>query len=347
MSMNTELTPDQQDENRKPILEIRNLDTAFRMPGGNVVHAVNGVSFSLYPGEMLGVVGESGSGKSVTAMSVLGLIAKPNGVVSGDGIFFEGQNINELSDQALRKIRGNKISMIFQEPMTSLNPVFTIGSQLIEAIRLHKPMSRKQALERGVEMLNKVGIPEARRRMHDYPHQLSGGMRQRVMIAMSLSCNPDILLADEPTTALDVTIQAQIVELMVELKEELGTAIMLISHDLGLIAETCQRVIVMYAGKIVEQGRVEDIFRDPKHPYTVGLLNSIPKLPTKPGEQTRKRLEGIPGVVPNLANLPVGCSFHPRCSHASDLCRQTSPDILEAAPGHSVRCWLHNEHPEQ
>ena len=321
------------------ILELRDLHTYFHTPEGTV-RAVDGVSYSLKAGETLGVVGESGCGKTVTALSVLRLVPEPPGEIFGDGIIFEGRDLTKLDTKELREIRGNHISMIFQEPMTSLNPVFTVGFQIAEAVMLHQGMSKKDAMDKAAEMLDLVGIPLPRQRVREYPHQLSGGMRQRAMIAMALSCNPKILLADEPTTALDVTIQAQILDLMVKLQEELGTAVILITHDLGLVAETCKRVVVMYAGKVVEEAPTEEIFGNPLHPYTRGLLNSIPKLNTnKPGEKIR--LEEIKGIVPSLNRLPTGCSFNPRCPEVKSMCLEHEPELKEVSPGHFVRCLLY------
>ncbi len=321
------------------LLELRDLKTHFHTPDG-VVKAVDGVTYSLKAGETLGVVGESGCGKSVTALSILRLIPEPPGRISGDGIFFEGRDLTKLATKELRHIRGNEISMIFQEPMTSLNPVFTIGFQIAEAVMLHQGLSKKDAFDKATEMLDLVGIPLPRQRVKEYPHQLSGGMRQRVMIAMALSCNPRILLADEPTTALDVTIQAQILDLMFKLKDDFGTAIIMITHDLGLIAETCQRVVVMYAGKVVEEAPVEEIFGNPMHPYTIGLLNSIPKLRTSLDQKEQGRLHEIPGIVPSLHRLPTGCTFNPRCSEVFGMCAESEPELKEVSPGHFVRCFL-------
>ena len=276
----------------------------------------------------------------MTALSVLRLIPEPPGEIFGDGIFFEGRDLTKLNTKELREIRGNHISMIFQEPMTSLNPVFTIGFQIAEAVMLHQGMTKKDAMDKAAEMLDLVGIPLPRQRVREYPHQLSGGMRQRAMIAMALSCNPKILLADEPTTALDVTIQAQILDLMVKLQEDLGTAVILITHDLGLVAETCKRVVVMYAGKVVEEAPTEEIFGNPLHPYTRGLLNSIPKInTTNPGQ--RIRLEEIKGIVPSLNRLPTGCSFNPRCPEVKAMCLEHEPELKEVSPGHFVRCLLY------
>jgi oligopeptide/dipeptide ABC transporter ATP-binding protein len=302
---------------------------------------VDGVTYSLNAGETLGVVGESGCGKSVTALSILRLIPEPPGQISGEGIFFEGKDLTKMNTKELRHIRGNEISMIFQEPMTSLNPVFTVGFQIAEAVMLHQELGKKDAYDKAVEMLDLVGIPLPRQRVREYPHQLSGGMRQRVMIAMALSCNPRILLADEPTTALDVTIQAQILDLMSKLKDELGTAIIMITHDLGLIAETCKRVVVMYAGKVVEEAPVEEIFANPMHPYTIGLLGSIPKLRTSSAAAEQGRLEEIPGIVPSLHRLPTGCTFNPRCPKVFGMCAESEPELKELSPGHFARCFFH------
>jgi len=325
---------------QETILELRDLKTYFYTPEG-VVRAVDGVSYSLKAGETLGVVGESGCGKTVTALSILRLIPEPPGKIFGGGIFFEGKDLSKLSPRELRHVRGNQISMIFQEPMTSLNPVFTIGFQIAEAIMLHQHMNKRDAMDKAAEMLDLVGIPLPRQRVREYPHQLSGGMRQRAMIAMALSCNPRILLADEPTTALDVTIQAQILDLMMKLKEELGTAIILITHNLGLVAEQCQRVVVMYAGKVVEEAPVEELFGNPLHPYTVGLLRSLPKLKLSGQRGDRVRLQEIPGIVPSLNRLPTGCSFNPRCDRVMDKCREIEPQLREIKPGHFVRCLLY------
>ncbi|MDA1001314.1 MAG: ABC transporter ATP-binding protein [bacterium] len=325
----------------KTILEVRDLRTHFHTPEG-VVRAVDGMSYSLREGETIGIVGESGCGKTVSALSILALIPQPPGRITGGGIWFEGRDLTKLPVSKLSKIRGNKISMIFQEPMTSLNPVFTIGYQIAEAVMLHQGLRKQAAMDKAAEMLDLVGIPLPRQRVREYPHQLSGGMRQRAMIAMALSCNPQILIADEPTTALDVTIQAQIMELMGKLKEDLGTAIILITHDLGLVAESCHRIVVMYAGKVVEEASAEELFGNPLHPYTVGLLNSIPKLRTRHDEKGRKgRLEEIPGMVPSLHRLPEGCSFNPRCTKVMDQCRTVEPELREVKPGHFVSCLLY------
>jgi oligopeptide/dipeptide ABC transporter ATP-binding protein len=326
----------------EPILRVEDLHTTFHTREG-IVHAVDGVSFSLAKGEMLGVVGESGCGKSVTALSILRLIPTPPGKVAGGGIFFNGQNLLELPLRKMQGIRGNEISMIFQEPMTSLNPVLSVGRQISEAIVLHQGLSNKDALAKSVDMLRLVRIPSPEQRVREYPHQLSGGMRQRVMIAMALSCNPKVLIADEPTTALDVTIQAQILALMNDLRDKLGTAVMLITHSLGVIAETAQRVVVMYAGRKVEEAPVESLFRAPQHPYTVGLMASIPRL-TANGDgpksgSTRRRLAEIPGMVPSLRDRPAGCLFAPRCGYSTERCHRESPPLEEKSPNHWAACW--------
>jgi oligopeptide/dipeptide ABC transporter ATP-binding protein len=317
----------------RPVLQIDKLQTHFFTADG-VVRAVDGVSYAVRRGETLGVVGESGSGKSVTALSILRLVADPPGKIVGGSIRFQDADLLDLSESAMEAVRGNEISMIFQEPMTSLNPLFKIGHQISEAIALHRGLSRRDAADQAVEMLRRVYIPEPERRAHAYPHQLSGGMRQRAMIAMALSCNPQVLLADEPTTALDVTIQAQILDLIRELQDQSGMAIILITHDMGVIAENADRVVVMYAGRKVEEADVDDIFDNPGHPYTKGLLGSIPHL-----ESRRTRLNEIKGMVPSLAALPPGCSFAPRCGMASDSCRVTYPPLLQHRPGHWVACW--------
>ena len=324
--------------NHQKILEIKDLRTYFFTYEG-VAKAVDGVSYQLEKGEPLGVVGESGCGKSVTALSILRLIPMPPGKVVGGEILFKGRNLLELTEDEMRKIRGNRISMIFQEPMTSLNPVFTIGNQIQETFKLHQGLSKKEALEKSIEMLKFVNLPSPERAVERYPHELSGGMRQRVMIAMALACNPEILIADEPTTALDVTIQAQILDLMNKLKEELGMAIILITHNLGVIAETVKRVIVMYAGKIVEEAKTKTLFENPQHPYTVGLLKSIPIL----GDKIRRgkvRLNEIAGVVPSLYELPAGCKFSTRCPSVMDICQEKEPELKEIETGHFSSCWL-------
>ena len=319
------------------LVDVRNLKTYFFTEDGTVP-AVDDVSFHINRGETLGVVGESGCGKSVTSLSIMRLIPNPPGKIVGGEMYFEGESLLEKSDPEMRKIRGNDISMIFQEPMTSLNPVYTVGDQIAEAVELHQGLSHQEAIEKAVDMLKLVGIPSPEQRVHEYPHQLSGGMRQRVMIGMALSCNPKLLIADEPTTALDVTIQAQILELMKGLKQDLGAAIMLITHDLGVIAEMAERVIVMYAGKIVEEADVFSLFKNPLHPYTEGLLSSIPKLDAPKG-----RLHVIEGVVPNPLNMPQGCRFNPRCPHAMDKCREEEPPLVDVGDGRYSACWLNGK----
>jgi oligopeptide/dipeptide ABC transporter ATP-binding protein len=323
----------------QPILEVDNLRTHFFTAAG-VLPAVDGVSYSVAAGETLGVVGESGCGKSVTALSILRLVSSPPGRIVEGAVRFQGTNLLELSEREMEAIRGNHISMIFQEPMTSLNPLQTAGRQISEAIVLHRGLSRRDAMDKAVDMLRRVHIPEPERRAEAYPHQLSGGMRQRVMIAMALSCNPQVLIADEPTTALDVTIQAQILDLMRELRQTLGTAMILITHDMGVVAENADRVVVMYAGRKVEEAPVDDLFERPAHPYTRGLLASIPHLDaasrTSP---SRTRLNEIKGMVPVLSRLPRGCAFAPRCSFASDRCRTEFPPLSTLRDGHLVACW--------
>ncbi|MFM1653846.1 ABC transporter ATP-binding protein [Brevibacillus sp. B_LB10_24] len=324
------------------LLSVQGLQTYFHTDEG-VVRSVDNVDFEINEGEILGIVGESGCGKSVTSLSIMGLIPSPPGKIVGGEIRFEGKNLLELSKKELRSIRGNKIAMIFQEPMTSLNPVFKIGDQMCEAVQLHMGLKKKQAVERVIQLLKQVGLPRAEQVIHEYPHQLSGGMRQRVMIAMAMACNPKLLIADEPTTALDVTIQAQILDLMRKISRESGTAIMLITHDLGVVAEMCHRVVVMYAGKVVEQADVQTLFASPKHPYTIGLLQSMPTL-----HERKEKLDAIPGNVPIPSELPKGCKFAPRCAHATDICRQAEPELtrLEENEMHEVRCWLYQEHSE-
>jgi len=317
------------------ILEVNNLQTHFGTDEG-VVKAVDGVSFHINRGETLAVVGESGSGKSVTSLSIMRLIATPPGRIAGGEMLFEGQDLVKKSESEMRKIRGNDISMIFQEPMTSLNPVYTVGDQIAEAIQLHQNKRRKQAMKLAAEMLDLVGIPEPGKRIYNYPHQMSGGMRQRVMIAMALSCGPKLLIADEPTTALDVTIQAQILDLMRKLQREIGMSILFITHDLGVVAEIADRVVVMYAGRAVEEGDVNEIFANPQMPYTLGLMNSIPRVDKAAEHQVR--LEAIPGNVPNPLYLPQGCSFHPRCRFMKDKCKEAVPPLEDTGGGHMVRC---------
>ncbi len=318
------------------LLEVEDLRTHFRTPDG-IVRAVDGVSFHIDAGETLAIVGESGCGKSVTSMSILRLIPEPPGKVTGR-IAFRGRDLVSLSEREMRRIRGNEISMIFQEPMTSLNPVLTVGRQIRETLKLHQGLDDRAAEARAIEMLDLVHIPEARRRVKEYPHQLSGGMRQRVMIAMALACNPKLLIADEPTTALDVTIQAQILDLMGELKAKVGAAILLITHDLGVVAEMAERIVVMYAGRKVEEARAADLFRTPRHPYTRGLLGAVPKLGSSLSTDAPCRLAEIPGIVPNLKKPIIGCAFAARCPEATDLCRQVAPAIEAKAPGHFVAC---------
>lgn len=323
-----------------PLLQVNNLQTHFHTLEG-VAKAVDDVSFSCMPGETLGIVGESGSGKSVTALSIMRLIPTPPGRYGGGEIIFDEQNLLELPEHQMRKIRGNRISMIFQEPMTSLNPVFTIGDQIGEVFVNHEGINRREALDRAVEMLDKVQIPSPRRRSREYPHQLSGGMRQRAMIAMALACKPKVLIADEPTTALDVTIQAQIIDLMLELKQDFGTSILMITHDLGVIAQMADWMVVMYAGKVVEEAKTADLFHSPQHPYTIGLLDSVPVLGRR-GKRGRTRLQEISGIVPSLYELPRGCSFHPRCGESMEICRKERPALCEHNDGHKVRCWKHH-----
>ena len=321
-----------------PLLEIDDLKTYFFTPAG-VVKAVDGVSYSVHSGETLGVVGESGCGKSVTALSILRLVADPPGRIVGGAVRFEGRNLLDLGQQQMEEIRGNEISMVFQEPMTSLNPLYTVGHQVSEAIALHQGLPKRRAMVKAVEMLRRVSIPEPEQRAHSFPHQLSGGMRQRVMIAMALSCNPKVLIADEPTTALDVTIQAQILELMRELQQAYGMAVVLITHDMGVVAENADRVVVMYAGRKVEEADVEALFERPAHPYTRGLLQSIPHLDEAGKAGPRLRLNEIKGMVPSLANLPEGCTFAPRCGFATVECRAAYPPLVQHRAGHWVACW--------
>ena len=322
----------------QPLLSVKNLRTHFENRDG-IVRAVDGVSFDVMPGETLAVVGESGCGKSVTALSILRLIASPPGRIVGGTIRFQGGNLLEFSDAEMRAIRGNEISMIFQEPMTSLNPVLTIGRQIAESLVLHKGLGRSEATARVVELLDRVNIPEPARRVRQYPHELSGGMRQRVMIAMALACEPRLLIADEPTTALDVTIQAQILDLMRELRDQTQAAIILITHDLGVVAEMAQRVVVMYAGRKVEEAPVAQLFAMPRHPYTRGLLDSMPKLGESLAGNGRKRLAEIPGMVPSLKAEIPGCPFAPRCAFAVERCRQQMPPLDDHGNGHFAACW--------
>ncbi|MDE2997790.1 MAG: ABC transporter ATP-binding protein [Gemmatimonadota bacterium] len=323
----------------EPLLTVRDLKTFFHTDGG-VARAVDGVSFTLKKGETLGLVGESGCGKSVTSLSVMRLIPEPPGEIVSGEIRFNGRNLLSLDEAALQGVRGNDIAMIFQEPMTSLNPVFTCGDQIDEAVMLHQGLGRDAARSITVDMLNLVGIPDPEQRANEYPHQLSGGMRQRVMIAMALCCNPELLIADEPTTALDVTIQAQILELLDRLQRDLGMAVLMITHDLGVIAEVADRVAVMYAGKIVETGTVDEIFANPQHPYTKGLLESIPTL-----NEEKSRLSVIPGTVPDATRFPDGCRFAPRCSLAEDVCEAEEPRLEPTSGGRLVACWMAEDYP--
>ncbi len=325
----------------QPLLKVQDLCVKFNARGGSF-SAVDGLSYQLAAGETLGIVGESGCGKSISALAVLRLIPDPPGFYDGGAIHFEGVDLLHLSERQMQQIRGKQISMIFQEPMTSLNPVLTVGKQLSETLLLHENATKQEAHERAIEMLKLVQIPEPVQRLEEYPHQLSGGMRQRVMIAMALSCNPKVLLADEPTTALDVTIQAQILDLISTLQAKLGTAVVLITHDMGVIAEKTDRVIVMYAGRKVEEADVRFLFESPQHPYTEGLLASIPRIDT-PESVDRSALNEIKGIVPSLADLGLGCAFAPRCRLSNDLCRTTKPPLEEKRPGHWAACWHSNQ----
>lgn len=316
------------------VLQIKSLRTCFNTPSG-ILKAVDGVSLDIHNGEVMGIVGESGCGKSVLALSVLRLLPEPPAFFDGGEIFFKGRNLLGVTPEEIRKIRGDRISMIFQEPMTALNPVYTVGNQLVEVYRVHRNLPRKKALEESVEMLEKVGIPTPRARLKEYPHELSGGLRQRVMIAMALACRPELLIADEPTTALDVTIQAQILDLILRMRDEFESAIIMITHDLGVIAETTDRVMVMYAGKAMETASTMDLFQKPLHPYTRGLLRAIPS----PASSHREELYEIHGTVPSLLTLPRGCRFNTRCPIVGDICRQEEPKLREIESGHSVACW--------
>ncbi len=322
---------------KNPMLSVRNLRTYFYTEDG-VVRAVDGVDFDVYEGETLGIVGESGSGKSVTSLAILRLLDPKGKIEDGSEIIFNGKNLLDLNEDEMRKIRGNDIAMIFQEPMVALNPVFTIGDQIMEAILLHQDVDKKKAREMAIDMLRKVGIPEPEKRVDEYPHELSGGMRQRAMIAMALSCRPKLLIADEPTTALDVTIQAQILELMKSLQKEYGMAIILITHDVGVIAENADRVVVMYGGKVMETSDVRTTFRKPKHPYTWGLLNSIPRLDIE-----QERLYSIPGMVPDPLHFPAGCRFSNRCEFGEEKCSVEMPPLVEVESGHMVRCFFYRK----
>ncbi len=317
------------------LLEIKDLKTQFQTREG-LVHAVNGISYTLGEGETLGIVGESGCGKSVSVLSLMRLIPEPPGKIAGGQAMFQGKDLLKMSQDEIRHVRGAQIAMVFQDPMTSLNPVLTIGRQLTEALEVHLGMNPQQSRERAVELLNMVGIPQAEDRLSDYPHQFSGGMRQRVMIAMALSCNPQVLIADEPTTALDVTIQAQIVELVKRLRDDLGMAIVWITHDLGIVAGLAKRVIVMYAGFIIEEAPVKELYGDPRHPYTLGLLGSLPRV----DETAHRRLVSIEGLPPDLLGLPQGCPFAPRCVYAMDRCWKENPPLESVGPGHYKACWV-------
>ncbi len=324
----------------EPILKVCGLKTHFYTEDG-VVRAVDGVDFELYQGEILGLVGESGCGKSVTSLSIMRLVGVPGKIVEGD-IVFEGRSLLKMSEKEMVEMRGNRLSMIFQQPQSSLNPVYKVGDQIAEVLQIHQGMNKSQAWERAVELLHLVGIPDPERKAHNFPHEMSGGQAQRVMIAMALALNPTLLIADEPTTALDVTIQAQIADLILELRQKMGTTVILITHDLGLIAEMADRVAVMYAGQIVEMAEINELFENPKHPYTLGLMGSIPVL-----GQVKERLDVIPGSVPNLINLPSGCRFAPRCrarvENQLEICASQMPELQDCGNGHIVRCWLYNQ----
>lgn len=317
------------------ILDVKNLQVQFRTGKTQTLTAIQDVTFQVKAGEILGIVGESGCGKSVTANTILRLLPKQTSLISGGSICFQGRDLVTLSEKEMRAVRGSKISMIFQEPMTSLNPAYRIGVQLVEMYQTHSKISKKEAWKKATEMLEKVGIPAPDQRMYEYPHQLSGGMRQRVMIAMALSAKPELLIADEPTTALDVTIQAQVLDLMKELQREMGTSIILITHDMGVVAETSDYVMVMYAGEVVEYGSAAMIFKNPLHPYTKGLLNSLPRV-----DRDMQRLTSIPGTVPSLSEMPAGCRFSSRCEQCGGQCTQQKPQLIEVEPGHQVRCLL-------
>ncbi len=328
---------------RDIVLEIVDLRVEFETRAG-IAKVINGVSFSLGPGEILGIVGESGCGKSMTALAIMGLVPSPTGRISGGKILLQGHDLLKFSEKRLQDVRGNEISMIFQEPMTSLNPVFNVGNQIAETVRLHEGLSRGESLNRAVEMLRAVGIPAPESRVKDYPHQLSGGMRQRVMIAMALACQPELLIADEPTTALDVTVQAQIFDLLQELQDRTGTAVILITHDMAVIAEVAHRVVVMYAGHKLEEGPVDEIITNPRHPYTRGLVRCVPHLKTDPGPD-REELVEIHGIVPDPSRLGVDCPFSPRCNYALELCTERMPPTTEVGQTHRVACWVAGEGP--
>jgi peptide/nickel transport system ATP-binding protein len=325
----------------KPVLKVKNLQTSFLTDNGEVA-AVDDIDFHINEGEILGVVGESGCGKSVTSLSIMGLVPSPPGKIVGGEIIYKGEDLTKATEKRMRQIRGNEIAMIFQEPMTSLNPLFTIGNQIMETIRIHHNWTKTQVRERAIEMLELVGLSNVESLLNNYPHQLSGGMRQRVMIAMAMVCHPQVLIADEPTTALDVTIQAQILKLMKKLNQDYKTAIMLITHDLGVVAEVCQRVVVMYAGKVVEEGDIDSIFKFPKHPYTIGLIKSVPDMREKVD-----RLYSIPGNVPKPGSIKEGCRFAARCEHAYDRCLRESPELYQTGEGQRARCFLHDQKKER
>jgi len=320
------------------LLDVKELKTHFFTRKG-IIKAADGISFEIHRGETLGVVGESGCGKSISALSIMRLVPSPPGRIVGGEILFEGQNLLQMSLDRIRKMRGSEISMIFQEPMTSLNPVYTVGEQIAEVIRIHQGLGRREAREQAVEMLDRVGIPSPERRVQDYPYQMSGGMRQRIMIAIALSCHPKLLIADEPTTALDVSIQSQILDLINQLKEDLGISILFITHNLGVVAETAQRVVVMYAGKVIEASKVRDLFHQPLHPYTRGLLNSIPAWHQSRKKRDRHRLQEIPGMIPDPFHLPKGCLFYPRCPDKRTRCEDQAPPLERKGEDHYVRCW--------
>lgn len=325
------------EKNQELLLEVKGLKTYFNVEG-KISKAVDGVDFTIFKGETLALVGESGSGKSITSLSIMGLIPQPPGKIEAGSIHFGGKDLLQISDREMMRIRGNDIGMIFQEPMTSLNPVFTVGNQVAETLMRHKKMKKKDAYKKTVELLKLVGFARAEEMVDEYPHQLSGGMRQRVMIAIAVACNPDLLIADEPTTALDVTIQAQILDLLLALKKEFHSSILLITHDLGVVAEVADRVMVMYCGQIVEEAYVHELFTAPKHPYTNGLLESIPSM-----EKSVERLNSIPGTVPPAYRFPEGCRFEPRCPKAMEKCKLINPELIEIGPNHKVRCHLFGE----
>ena len=326
------------ENNGKPLLHVEQLRVEFKTRHG-IAKVLDGINFSLSPGETLGIVGESGCGKSMTALSIMGLVPVPPGRIAGGSVYLNDEDLLQASEKRMREVRGNEISMIFQEPMTSLNPVYTIGDQIAETVLIHQNLSRKDAWDRAVEMLKAVHIPAPEKRAKEYPHQMSGGMRQRAMIAMALACKPQVLIADEPTTALDVTVQAQVFDLLLELRETTGTAIILITHDMGAVAEMSDRVAVMYAGRMIETGPVEQILEDPRHPYTKGLITCVPHMEEDPPLE-RAALTEIPGVVPALTDLGKGCAFGPRCNERMERCASEQPDVMDISPEHRARCWL-------